>query len=127
VGQFEETDLIVALLEAARGGISKLAPSGSLELPAEGRLPFREFGLSIGLHALDRLRASCSDDTSALSRVEGLASLIDDLEVDRRLGTRIEEFWSDPLHRQASTWLSHREINEVMWATTLAPGGYLDL
>ncbi len=126
-GNFDQPDLIVALLGAARGGISKLALSGSLDLPAEARLAFREFGLSIGLHALDRLRRSCLEGSSALARVGGLMALLDDLEAVRSLGTRIEEFWSDPQHRQASTWLAHREINEVMWATTLAPGGYLDL
>ena len=41
------------------------------------------------------------------------------------LAERIEEFWSDPGHRRARSWIAHRDINEVMLATSLAPDGYL--
>jgi len=41
------------------------------------------------------------------------------------LALRLDEFWSDPAHRRARSWLAHRDINEVMLATSLAPDGYL--
>jgi hypothetical protein len=37
----------------------------------------------------------------------------------------IESFWRDPDHQRASTWDDHRDINEVMLATSLVPAGFL--
>ena len=39
----------------------------------------------------------------------------------------IEAFWRDPANRRSNTWTEHRDINEVMLATSLAPDGYLML
>jgi hypothetical protein len=41
------------------------------------------------------------------------------------LAARITGFWADPANRRDRTWSDHRDINEVMLATSLAPGGYL--
>jgi hypothetical protein len=41
------------------------------------------------------------------------------------LRKKIEQFWMDGKNRGASTWIEHREINMVMLATSLAPGGFL--
>ena len=38
----------------------------------------------------------------------------------------IESFWLAPEHR-GETWMAHQDINMVMLATSLAPGGYLAL
>ena len=38
----------------------------------------------------------------------------------------IENFWSDPAN-QTDTWNEHRDINEVMLATSLSPDGFLVL
>ena len=43
------------------------------------------------------------------------------------LAERIEAFWLEQPHREAESWLAHREINMVMLATGLAPDGYLNL
>ena len=43
------------------------------------------------------------------------------------LGSTIESFWLEPEHQRASTWTEHRDINEVMLATSLAPTGYVVL
>lgn len=40
---------------------------------------------------------------------------------------RIESFWRTPEHRRARSWSEHRDINEVMLATSLAPEGFLVL
>jgi hypothetical protein len=41
------------------------------------------------------------------------------------LGPEIESFWRHPQHREARTWSEHRDINEVMLATSLVPTGFL--
>lgn len=52
----------------------------------------------------------------------------DDLRDYLPLRTEIEEYyWLREEHRQASTWREHRDISRVALATSLAPGGYLDL
>jgi hypothetical protein len=39
----------------------------------------------------------------------------------------IESHWLDPGHRRTATWSEHRDINEVMLATSLVPEGCLVL
>jgi hypothetical protein len=41
------------------------------------------------------------------------------------LGSAIQSFWLDPEHQRGRTWSEHRDINEVMLATSLIPEGYL--
>ena len=43
------------------------------------------------------------------------------------LRARIESFWLEPEHRRAPSWNEHRDINEVLLATSLAPEGCLVL
>jgi hypothetical protein len=40
---------------------------------------------------------------------------------------QIREYWLDPAHRNSHTWDEHRDINEVMLTTSLAPDGFLEL
>jgi hypothetical protein len=37
----------------------------------------------------------------------------------------IEQFWAAPANQADASWRDHRDINEVMYATSLAPLGYL--
>ena len=48
-------------------------------------------------------------------------------QLGRPLGDKHGEAWENPEHRKAGTWSEHLDINEVMLATRLAPGGFLDL
>jgi len=41
------------------------------------------------------------------------------------LGSNIREFWRDSARRSTRTWAEHRDINEVMLATSLLPAGFL--
>lgn len=41
------------------------------------------------------------------------------------LADAVERVWLDPANCAASTWADHEEINTVMLATSLLPGGYL--
>ena len=39
----------------------------------------------------------------------------------------IETFWRAPENQRTDTWVEHRDINEVMLATSLKPEGFLIL
>jgi hypothetical protein len=105
--------LVGPLLAAARAGLDELARSEELRAPARARLAFRELGLAIGLAALATLDerpldAAARRDLAALRRHLPLRDTIID-------------FWIDPQHQRQPTWIEHRDINEVMLATSLIP------
>jgi hypothetical protein len=102
LGAFAGGDLLEALLTAALQGLSHYAREDDLRHPASRRLAFRELGLAIGL--------------SAVERIEALTPYV-------TLGSEIKSFWLDPEHRETRTWSEHRDINEVMLATSLVPAG----
>ena len=108
VGAFAGTDLLDALLAAALRGLTAYARQGDLRHPASRRLAFRELGLAIGLSAVELIEES----------VRTLAPHLD-------LGAGIRSFWLEPRHRETRIWSEHRDINEVMLATSLVPDGFL--
>ncbi len=91
------------LLEAALAGLKAWLAQRPLDRPADTRLAFRELGLAIGLRA---------------------AAGFDVMGPWLELARRIESFWLDPAHQAAESWREHEDINSVMLATSLAPGGY---
>lgn len=105
----ERGDLADRLLAATRLSLDAWTHGAELAEPADSRLAFRELGLAIGLHAIG---LHTVDLDPSLRRYLSLAD-------------RIDEFWSDPGHRRCRSWIAHRDINEVMLATSLAPDGYL--
>jgi len=110
--------LFERLLDAARTGLVDYMKGGDLHLPARHRLAFRELGLAIGLHAVERMRAPTSADQRALLKA---------FERYLPLAGDIEAFWLDPAQRREAGWIEHQDINAVMLATSLVPAGYLDL
>jgi hypothetical protein len=102
-------DLLHTLLNAALVGLAVYVHEGDLREPAARRLAFRELGLAIGLAAFERMRES-------LPALDGLTRYAE-------LGPAIRSFWSDPEHRQEPSWLEHRDINDVMLATSFLPEG----
>jgi hypothetical protein len=74
--------------------------------PAARRLPFRELGLALGLHA---------------------APLLGEAQLERflPLAVELERFWLDARHQAAETWTGHEHINAVTLAASLAPQGAL--
>ena len=117
--------LLGSVVDAALLGLEAFADSGSLRLPAEYRLAFRELGLSIGLsgvggllHLIDENPALFGGDSSLQVQVEALQSYVP-------LGEAIERFWLDSGNQEAGSWTEHREINMVMLATSLAPEGFV--
>ncbi|HFD86405.1 MAG TPA: hypothetical protein ENJ35_01880 [Gammaproteobacteria bacterium] len=112
-----DLQLLERLLAAAYQGLVHYSSGSELATPAEYRLAFRELGLAIGLQAVDWLMKA---ETASSSR-----RLMEQLAGYSQLGEQIVSFWRDPAHRRVAMWRDHVDINEVMLATCLIPGGFL--
>lgn len=117
-----DAHLLETLLAAAHTGLKHYTDRGELRLPAEYRLAFRELGLAIGLHATAHLSKKPGTDLFISAARAPLRALMRYAS----LRGEIESFWRDPAHH-TDTWSEHRDINEVMLATTLAPEGFLGI
>jgi hypothetical protein len=116
---------IESLLSAALVGLEYYARSNELRQQAEYRLGFRELGLAIGLHVVELMRQAAGSETQRSSTSAGVYALLQALIQFASIRDEIESYWLDPDHRRASSWNDHRDINEVMLATSLAPDGFL--
>jgi len=116
--------LFRAVLTAALDGLEAYVRNGELRLPAADRLAFRELGLSIGLQGVSVMRRSSRGDRGPSSAGSELRSVLDALDRYVPLGSEIEAFWLEQSHQETSTWAEHRNINEVMLATSLVPEGF---
>jgi len=114
-----QPQLLDALLAASLRGLRVLEAQDAFVGGAPWRLAFRELGLSIGLHAAARMAES------GVHRGE-VAELLRAIALHWPVAAQIERFWLDPSRRGSRVWLEHRDINDVMLATSLAPGGYLE-
>lgn len=119
-GVVELGEVLTSMLEAAYVSLKAYLPKELLKLPAGSRIAFRELGLSIGLHALNKLRS--------LAEEEGLPRhrLLSEADKFLSMGEVVEAFWLNPASQEEEAWTMHRDINQVMLATSLIPGGYLD-
>lgn len=118
-GAFEDRQLLADLLQAALRGLEAYARGGELQAAADYRLAFRELGLAIGLAAVQRmLEGELEFGREAENQLSALRKFVP-------LGDEIESFWREPLNRESGSWSGHRDINEVMLATRLAPEGFL--
>jgi len=118
-------ELLATLLADALPGLAAYARGPDLRLPANYRLAFRELGLSIGLHAALRLGELISQEPHRFRDAKQQQSLLQPILDYRPLGDTIERFWLDPAHQTAESWLAHRDINQVMLATSLVPDIFL--
>jgi hypothetical protein len=107
-------------LKAAEASLQQYLRCATLNSSCDRRLPFRELGLSIGIHGLQRIMRLVAWDRD-------LVIVSDRLQTCQPLAEQIETFWSDPAHRLGRTWTEHSDINAVMLATSLAPDSYLQL
>lgn len=126
-GELADPKLLESLLTSALGGLPYYLASGDLQLPAEQRLAFRELGLAIGLHAVRLMEEAANREPTQSSLSKGVHLRLRELMQYVPIGERIESFWRDPEHRRSQTWSEHRDINDVMLATSLAPEGFLVL
>lgn len=125
--RFAEVGLLEDLLESSLAGLDAYRRSHFLNLPADRRLAFRELGMAIGLHAVERMWRLTKDEPDMIDKKHPIYSNIEKLRHFIPLGEVIEEFWLDPQNREAKTWTDHQDINGVMLATSLAPDAYLKL
>ncbi len=116
----ERRELLRQILINAETSLRLISKSSMLRTPAERRMAFRELGLSIGFHGLERVRGIVTIDRELSNIVEVLLS-------GRLLAERIQNFWSDPVHRGNRAWIDHCDINSVMLATSQAPEGFLQI
>ncbi len=123
----QERHLIENLLQAALSGLQHYAKSGELRLPLEYRLAFRELGLAIGLHAVEKMWHTANSDADRSFTNARVRAQLEDLMSYVYLRDEIESFWRKAEHRSNATWYEHRDINEVMLATSLVPDGFLVL
>jgi hypothetical protein len=121
----EQAGLLDDLLGSSLVSLQSAASRDFLRLPAQYRLAFRELGLSIGLHALEKLAGLIQQTSRDFSMKQRLLLRADHLMQYLPLRESIETYWRSPANRQGREWMAHREINMVMLATSLAPEGYL--
>ena len=100
----------------------------SLLRAADYRLAFREIGLSIGVHALEKMRAVLSENAGVFRNQAAFEAKLGFLLSEYgHCARQIENFWLEPRNRESHGWLAHQDINSVMLATSLAPDGFLSL
>jgi hypothetical protein len=124
-GGLDLPGLLGKVMDASFTGLDAFSDSGSLRLPAEYRLAFRELGLAIGLSGVEKIHhlmgekpALFGDDSSLQVQVETIRKYLP-------LGEAITGFWMEDGNQAAGSWTEHREINMVMLATSLVPEGFL--
>jgi hypothetical protein len=116
--EVEGREPLERIITAANVGLAGYVRGEPLVQPANRRLAFRELGLAIGLHALERMLAHSTGSPR-------LSKPLDKLVRYLPLAGQIDAFWCATVNRQAPTWRAHGDINAVMLATRLGPGGYL--
>jgi len=126
-GVLSDEHLLETLLTAALAGLQHYAKGGEFRLPAAYRLAFRELGLAIGLHAVELMWKAAFRDPGRSSISPRVRARLQALMEYAPIATTIESFWRDPEHQRTQTWFEHRDINDVMLATSLAPEGFLIL
>ncbi len=123
----KQTDLLENLLDSSLQGLQYFQLNNSLRLPATYRLAFREFGLSIGLHAVQKIQRLIEQNPAIFNKKHPLNVYIESMMRYVTAGETIEKFWLEPSNRKSSTWIEHQDINMVMLATSLASDVYLTL
>lgn len=118
----DRSGLLRQLLEESRASLALFEHASPLDRDASHRLAFRELGLALGVHGVER-----AHDEVGGALGEPSASNLEELAAHRPLAERIEAFWSAPDPRESPTWRDHRDINAVMLATSLSPAGYLEI
>lgn len=116
--------LLADLLEASAKGLSFSAGRSVLYQPAAQRLAFRELGLAIGLHAAERIEVLFRKKPELCAKRNSFMPRLREILHHRPFCYKIEEFWLSAEHQQAASWTEHQDINTVMLATSLSPGGY---
>lgn len=124
-GDFGRPVLLEILLDAVLLGLETYGSRKGLRLTADYRLAFRELGLSLGLHAAERLKTLILRHPDLFKKNGPLPARVKNLMHYTPMAETIETFWLDSENREFGTWTSHQDINMVMLATSIAPDAYL--
>ena len=117
--------VLEVVLKDSANSLDSFTRMNPLDHSDENRLAFREFGLSIGIHALEKMQPFIDAQQSRLSNKKDRRIETSGFEKYFNLSRVIEDYWLDPLHAQSQNWRDHLNINEVMLATSLLANGYL--
>lgn len=123
---FNHPELLENLLKSSLAGLQTVVLRGELQQPASYRLPFREFGLCIGLQAVQRFQQSLKQKPGLYLNHTQLCQIAEALMQYQPLQKDIVNFWKNQVN-QTETWEQHLDINSVMLATSLAPDGFLSI
>jgi len=127
-GKRELRPLLEELLQDAAAGLSFYGGRALLRQPAAYRLAFRELGLAIGLQAAARIEALVGrEQYNSVDVGDRIVELLREILLHRPLVELVENFWLAAENQMAASWGEHRDINEVMLATGLAPDGYFGM
>jgi hypothetical protein len=126
-GAFARAELLVSFLAAALVGFIHYNRQRPLQQFRARRVEFRELGLAIGLHAIELIDEQAQLRGGAFAGDPRFEAGLRALREYVPLAATIESYWLDPAHRDSVGWQEHRDINEVMLATSLVPSGCLVL
>ncbi|MGB8330982.1 MAG: hypothetical protein WCE62_12745 [Polyangiales bacterium] len=124
-GAVELGDLLESLLAATLRGLARYSRRDDLIRSASERLAFRELGLAIGISAIELIDENFMTESHPVSNSAEVRHQIEALRSYAPLAAAIESFWLDPDHRDTNNWSEHRDIDDVMLATSLVPAGFL--
>jgi hypothetical protein len=124
-GIVQQPNLLAAVLDALRLGLARYTRTTSLKASAQYRLAFRELGLSLGIHALERLQRLMQRKADIFEVEPSLHRQVEILLRYGSLAEIIENFWLVPANRRVRSFAEHADINTVMLATSLVPDAYL--
>ncbi|MBU1642607.1 hypothetical protein KKE54_04545, partial [bacterium] len=112
-------EMLSTVLTHTKNGMTAFMRTDILNYPSVYRLAFRELGLSIGLHALDKIQQLLSGHTAFFPNRLLLRAQLEELTTYLPLCAIIENFWLEPENQKSATWSEHLDINSVMLATSL--------
>lgn len=119
--------ILLNLLVPSLKGIEAFMQTDTLRYPANYRLAFRELGLSIGLHGIEKMQKAIKENSEHFTNYIALNSKLDDLKMYLSLCNIIENYWLNPENQKSNTWIEHIDINAVMLATSLNPECFLSV
>lgn len=120
-------DLLNKILESALYGLEGCAKRDYLSIPAEFRVPYREFSLSIGLSVSDLFKILIEEHPDTFKGNKKLMTNLALLGRNVRLKSMIEKFWMDDSNKRTKNWIEYKAINTAMLATSLMPEGFLKI
>jgi hypothetical protein len=125
-GATTRADLLEYVVGKAGLSLTAFSRSKALAEPVPYRLPFRELGLALGLHAVEALEPLIREGTGPIPDEDpALMAGLDELVVHVALKDEILSAWLDPENTGGPNWNGYWPINTVMLATALIPDGYL--